>query len=61
MKLKIEISLDNDAFQGYGLIKEIEQIAINISQSIAEERYVGDSDVCMDMNGNTVGNWKIVK
>lgn len=63
MKFKCEIELDNDAFVGYGYIREqhgelskvIKKIAKEVDEFVTTER----TKTVWDSNGNRVGAWAI--
>lgn len=58
MKLKININLDNAAFEGYQREPEI----ANIFKSIIRDLYLAlNNGRCLDHNGNTVGQWTITE
>lgn len=58
MKLKIEMNIDNEAFQDdWHGSSEIGRILTKVVQDIANGETSG---VCRDWNGNAVGRWGII-
>ena len=61
MKAKIEINLDNDAFQRDG--RELARVLRNIAEDAEEHdlNFVGACIGIIDVNGNRVGEFEIVE
>lgn len=67
MKFVVEIACDNAAFESphegaeYANSMELTRILTKISRELAEQgAAVGMSSPIMDVNGNTVGAWKML-
>lgn len=60
MELKLNVNMDNAAFQGPGH-EEVSRILREISQQIEHSYEPHPSGGCMDINGNTVGTWEITE
>lgn len=54
MKITIEINTDNAAFEDN--LGEVQHIIREIAKKIEQGRECGK---CMDLNGNSVGEWEI--
>jgi len=56
MEFKLNINLDNDAYQdlGYELRKNVEYIASDVGLGLTKGKV-------RDTNGNTTGHWEIVQ
>lgn len=57
MKLKININLDNAAFEDEG---EISRILRQLADKISYDGRI-DGGKIMDVNGNSVGTWEITE
>ncbi len=58
MRFTLDIALDNDAFgpDDFDRAEEIARILLVTGQALARGSKTG---ACMDINGNTVGAWRI--
>lgn len=61
MKLLIEIELGNDAMRNNLDVKDCLLRSRCIGQTGSEDYTVGESGNLSDVNGNTVGKWKVVR
>ena len=59
MKIIIEIDVDNDAFGGWD-DKEAQRILTNLGKRIDNHGYFTPNKNLRDINGNTVGFFKLV-
>ena len=65
MKFQIEIDMDNAAFDPHSEI-ELRRILINITKQMEHVSFADvvegktlKSNICRDLNGNIVGEWKV--
>lgn len=59
MRMLLEVELDNAAFENY---RELPRILRALAKTIEQApATVGDTHRVMDVNGNTVGNARVVK
>ena len=64
MKLKIEIEMDNAAFDGANRNIEAARILRSLAQDMADDvalSCTGDHETLMDINGNRVGEAKVTR
>ena len=63
MKFKIEIDIENAAFEDSGEGREVSEILYGIINKIQpiDEFEIGEKGRTRDMNGNTVGFWEITE
>ena len=61
MELRIQMNLDNAAFQGPGGVDEVKRILFNLNLEISHVQGLNPGGGNLrDYNGNTVGRWAII-
>lgn len=61
MKLKLEVTLGNEAMQTADDVAAAIQRSLTTAAQLVSSYHVGDSFHIKDANGNTVGRWEVVE
>ncbi len=61
MKVTVEVELGNDAMQTAGEVLRALTASFRINASANVRMCAGEEGVVMDVNGNRVGKWEVMK
>jgi len=59
MDFTMNVNMDNAAFEGYDVPGQKQRELRRILQNVEADMLISNAGKCMDINGNTVGDWAI--
>jgi len=60
MEFTMKVNMDNAAFEGYDVPGQKQRELRRILQNVEADMLISNAGKCMDINGNTVGFFKVV-